>query len=178
MSFLLSLQELFENYRFVLPPLIRQAEVIEKILDSLEVHNYSILHDMNKENHALANEMISRHKTSTGNVFKAVLPSNNIYHSSAKQKEELIRIKIRGIKVIVLACRQQSVRALFDAANELGMASENFLWIGTESVVRAINGTIEEKSIANLVGIKITTSDKTIGMLSFAKSVKYMLSQM
>ena len=77
--------------------------------------------------------------------------------------EEMLKIKIQGIKVIFLACREKLVKAVFDIASELKMASENFLWIGTESVAHGINNTAEDTPIVNFIGIKTSTSDKTIG---------------
>ena len=77
--------------------------------------------------------------------------------------EEMLRIKIQEIKVIFLACREKLVKAVFDIASELGMTSEHFLWVGTESVVQGINNTAEDTPIVNFIGIKTSTSDETIG---------------
>ena len=45
--------------------------------------------------------------------------------------------------------------------------SEHFLWIGTEAVVRATTNTPEGINISNFIGIKLNTSEETIGKNNF-----------
>lgn len=138
--------------------------MIQGILDSLQVDKYSIMYDIHEGNDVLAKE-ISSDKTRADKVFEAEIPSKNLHDGTSKFviAEELVRIKIQEIKVIVLACRQHSVKIVFDVAKDLGMVSENLLWIGTESVVRALNETDKGIFVSNFIGIKLNTSDETIG---------------
>lgn len=156
---------MFQNYKYLRSALTNQSEAIQGILDSVQVAKYSILYDSHEGNDKLAKEILSADKTRAGNVFEAVLPSENLNDSASKflVAEELVRIKIHQIRVIVLACRERSVRNVFEVAKELGMVSGNFLWIGTESVVRAINVTDGKTFVSNFIGIRLNTSDETIG---------------
>lgn len=135
------------------------------MLDSLQVDKYSIMYDVHEGNDILAKEIVSGDKTRADKVFEAEIPSKNLHDGTSKFliAEELVRIKIQEIKVIVLACRQHSVKVVFDVAKDLGMVSKTLLWIGTDSVVRALNETDKEIFVSNFIGIKLNTSDETIG---------------
>lgn len=158
---------MFQNYKYLRSPLTHQSKVILGILDSLQVDKYAIIYETREGNDKLAKQIMSSgDKIRASNVFEAVLPFNDRHDGSAAKvlvTEELIKIKIQKIEVIVLACREQSVNTVFNFAKELGMVSENYLWIGTESVVRVLNDTIEEAVISNFIGIKLNTSEETIG---------------
>ena len=163
---------MFQNYKYLRSPLTHQSKVILGILDSLQVDKYAIIYETREGNDKLAKQIISSagNKTRASNVFEAELPSNDRHDGSAAKvlvTEELVKIKIQNIKVIVLACREQSVKTVFNVAKELGMVSENYLWIGTESVVLVLNDTIEEAVISNFIGIKLNTSEETIGKNKF-----------
>ena len=110
-------------------------------------------------------EIISGGKTSTGYVFEALLPAKGLYDSASKAlvAEKLVKIKIQEVKVMVLACREQSVKTVLEVARDLGMVSERFLWIGTEAVVRAKSNTFVGITVSNFIGIKLNTSEEIIG---------------
>ena len=143
----------------------RQSEVIQGILEFLQVDKYAVIYEMQGGNDELAREIISGGKTSTGYVFEALLPANGLYGSANKVlvAEKLVKIKIQEIKVMVLACREQSVKTVLEVARDLGMISERFLWIGTEAVVRATSNTSVGITVSNFIGIKLNTSEETIG---------------
>lgn len=162
---------MFKNYKFLRPPSTRQSEVIKGILDFLQVDKYAIIYEMHEGNDKLAKKIISGGKTSTGYVFQASLPAKDLHDSATKVllAETLVKIKIQDVKVVVLACREQSVKTVFEVAKDLGMVSEHFLWIGTEAVVRATTNTPEGINISNFIGIKLNTSEETIGKNNFKK---------
>ena len=143
----------------------RQSEVIQGILEFLQVDKYAIIYEMQGGNDELAKEIISGGKTSTGYVFEALLPASGLYGSATKVlvAEKLVKIKIQEVKVMVLACREQSVKTVLEVARDLGMISERFLWIGTEAVVRATSNTSVGITVSNFIGIKLNTSEETIG---------------
>lgn len=144
----------------------RQSEVIQGILDFLQVDKYAVIYDMQEGNDKLAKEIIiSGGKTSTGYVFEALLPVKNFYNSATKVfvAEKLVKIKMQEVKVMVLACREQSVKTVLEVAGDLGMVSEGFLWIGTEAVVRATSNTVVGITVSNFIGIKLNNSEETIG---------------
>ena len=161
---------MFQNYRYLRSPLTHQSKAIQAILDALQVQKYSIVYETQKGNVKLAKAVISLDTKRAGNVFEAPLPSKEKHDDSTfvvHVTEVLTRIKIQEIKVIVLSCREQSVKTVFDVAKKLGMVSENFLWIGTEAVTQALNDTTNGQGtpirILNFIGIKLNTSEETIG---------------
>ena len=143
----------------------RQSEVIQGILEFLQVDKYAVIYEMQGGNDKLAKEIISGGKTSTGYVFEALLPAKGLYDSASKAlvAEKLVKIKIQEVKVMVLACREQSVKTVLEVARDLGMVSERFLWIGTEAVVRATSNTFVGITVSNFIGIKLNTSEEIIG---------------
>lgn len=144
----------------------RQSEVIRGILEFLQVDKYAVIYDMQEGNDKLAKEIIiSGGKTSTGYVFEALLPAKDFYNSATKvlAAEKLVKIKMQEVKVMVLACREQSVKTVLEVAGDLGIVSERFLWIGTEAVVRATSNTAVGITVSNFFGIKLNNSEETIG---------------
>lgn len=144
----------------------RQSEVIRGILEFLQVDKYAVIYDMQEGNDKLAKEIIiSGGKTSTGYVFEALLPAKDFYNSATKvlAAEKLVKIKMQEVKVMVLACREQSVKTVLEVAGDLGIVSERFLWIGTEPVVRATSNTAVGITVSNFFGIKLNNSEETIG---------------
>lgn len=144
----------------------RQSEVIRGILEFLQVDKYAVIYDMQEGNDKLAKEIIiSRGKTSNGYVFEALLPAKDFYNSATKvlAAEKLVKIKMQEVKVMVLACREQSVKTVLEVAGDLGIVSERFLWIGTEAVVRATSNTAVGITVSNFFGIKLNNSEETIG---------------
>lgn len=156
---------MFKNYKFLQSPSTRQSEVIKGILDLLQVDKYAIIYETQKGNEKLAKTIISGGKTSTGYVYKALLPIKDLYDSTTRVliAETLVKIKIQEVKVMVLACREQSVKTVLEVARDLGMVSDHFLWIGTEAVVRATSNTSVGIIVSNFLGIKLNTSEETIG---------------
>lgn len=156
---------MFKNYKFLQPPSTRQSEVIKGILDFLQVNKYAIIYETQEGNEKLAETIISGGKTSTGYVYKALLPIKDLYDSATRVliAETLVKIKIQEVKVMVLACREQSVKSVLKVARDLGMVSDHFLWIGTEAVVRATSNTSVGIIVSNFLGIKLNTSEETIG---------------
>ena len=156
---------MFKNYKFLQPPSTRQSEVIKGILDFLQLDNYAIIYETQEGNEELAKTIISGGKTSTGYVYKALLPIKDLYDSATRVliAETLVKIKIQEVKVMVLACREQSVKTVLEVARDLGMVSDHFLWIGTEAVVRATSNTSVGITVSNFLGIKLNTSEETIG---------------
>ena len=155
----------FKNYKFLQPPSTRQSDVIKGILDFLQLDNYAIIYETQEGNEELAKTIISGGKTSTGYVYKGLLPIKDLYDSATRVliAETLVKIKIQEVKVMVLACREQSVKTVLEVARDLGMVSEHFLWIGTEAVVRATSSTSVGIIVSNFLGIKLNTSEETIG---------------
>lgn len=144
----------------------RQSEVIRGILEFLQVDKYAVIYDMQEGNDKLAKEIIiSGGKTSTGYVFEALLPAKDFYNSATKvlAAEKLVKIKMQEVKVMVLACREQSVKTVLEVAGDLEIVSERFLWIGTEAVVRATSNTAVAITVSNFFGIKLNNSEETIG---------------
>lgn len=144
----------------------RQSEVIRGILEFLQVDKYAVIYDMQEGNDKLAKEIIiSGGKTSTGYVFEALLPAKDFYNSATKvlAAEKLVKIKMQEVKVMVLACREQSVKTVLEVAGDLEIVSERFLWIGTEAVVRATSNTAVGITVSNFFGIKLNNSEETIG---------------
>ena len=143
----------------------RQSEVIQGILEFLQVDKYAVIYEMQEGNEKLAKEIISGGKTNTGYVFEALLPAKGLYDSATKVlvAEKLVKIKMQEVKVMVLACREQSAKTVLEVAKDLGMVSERFLWIGTEGVVRATSNTSVGITVSNFIGIKLNTSEETIG---------------
>ena len=144
----------------------RQSEVIQGILDFLQVDKYAVIYEMQEGNDKLAKEIIiSGGKTSTSYVFEALLPAKDFYNSATKVlvAEKLVKIKMQEVKVMVLACREQSVKTVLEVAGDLGMVSEHFLWIGTEAVVRATSNTVVGITVSNFIGIKLNNSEETLG---------------
>lgn len=156
---------MFKNYKFLQPPSTRQSEVIKGILDFLQVDKYAIIHETQEGNEKLAKTIISEGKTSTGYVYKVLLPIKDLYDSATRVliAETLVKIKIQEVKAMILACREQSVKIVLEVARDLGMVSDHFLWIGTEAVVRATSNTSVGIIVSNFLGIKLNTSDETIG---------------
>lgn len=156
---------MFKNYKFLQPPSTRQSEVIKGILDFLQFEKYAIIYETQEGNEKLAKTIISGGKTSTGYVYKALLPIKDLYDSATRVliAETLVKIKIQEVKVMVLACREQSVKTVLEVARDLGMVSDHFLWIGTEAVVRATSNTSVGITVSNFLGIKLNTSEETIG---------------
>lgn len=154
-----------KNYKFLRPASTRQSEVIQGILDFLQVDKYAIIYEMQDGNDKLAKTIISGGKTNTGYVFKALLPTKDLYDSATKVlvAETLVKIKMQEVKVMVLACREHSVKTVLEVARDLGMVSEHFLWIGTEAVVRATSNASVGITVSNFIGIKLNTSEETIG---------------
>lgn len=154
-----------KNYKFLRPASTRQSEVIQGILDFLQVNKYAIIYEMQDGNDKLAKTIISGGKTNTGYVFEALLPTKDLYDSATKVlvAETLVKIKMQEVKVMVLACREHSVKTVLEVARDLGMVSEHFLWIGTEAVVRATSNTSVGITVSNFIGIKLNTSEETIG---------------
>ena len=163
---------MFKNYKFLRPPSARQSAVIQGILDFLQVDKYAIIYEMQDGNDKLAQTITTGDKRSTRYVFEALLPAKDLYDSATKVlvAEKLVKIKIQEVKVMVLACREQSVKTVLEVARDLGMVSEHFLWIGTEAVVRATSNTSVGITVSNFIGIKLNTSEETIGENKF-KSV-------
>ena len=156
---------MFKNYKFLQPPSTRQSDVIKGILDFLQIDKYAIIYEKQEGNEKLAKTIISGSKTSAGYVYKALLPIKDLYDSATRVliAETLVKIKIQEVKVMVLACREQSVKTVLEVARDLGMVSEHFLWIGTEAVVRATSSTSVGIIVSNFLGIKLNTSEETIG---------------
>lgn len=154
-----------KNYKFLRPASTRQSEVIQGILDFLQVDKYAIIYEMQDGNDKLAKTIISGGKTNTGYVFEALLPTKDLYDSATKVlvAETLVKIKMQEVKVMVLACREHSVKTVLEVARDLEMVSEHFLWIGTEAVVRATSNTSVGITVSNFIGIKLNTSEETIG---------------
>lgn len=154
-----------KNYKFLRPASTRQSEVIQGILDFLQVDKYAIIYEMQDGNDKLAKTIISGGKTNTGYVFEALLPTKDLYDSATKVlvAETLVKIKMQEVKVMVLACREHSVKTVLEVARDLGMVSEHFLWVGTEAVVRATSNTSVGITVSNFIGIKLNTSEETIG---------------
>lgn len=154
-----------KNYKFLRPASTRQSEVIQGILDFLQVDKYAIIYEMQDGNDKLAKTIISGGKTNTGYVFEALLPTKDLYDSATKVlvAETLVKIKMQEVKVMVLACREHSVKTVLEVARDLGMVSEHFLWIGTEAVVRATSNASVGITVSNFIGIKLNTSEETIG---------------
>ena len=139
--------------------------MIQEILDFLQVDKYAIIYEMLDGNDKLAKAIISGNKTNTGYVFEALLPTKELYDSATKVlvAETLVKIKIQEVKVMVLACRERSVKTVLEVARDLEMVSEHFLWIGTETVVRATSNTSVGITVSNFIGIEFNTSEETIG---------------
>lgn len=154
-----------KNYKFLRPASTRQSEVIQGILDFLQVDKYAIIYEMQDGNDKLAKTIISGGKTNTGYVFEALLPTKDLYDSATKVlvAETLVKIKMQEVKVMVLACREHSVKTVLEVARDLEMVSEHFLWIGTEAVVRATSNASVGITVSNFIGIKLNTSEETIG---------------
>lgn len=154
-----------KNYKFLRPASTRQSEVIQGILDFLQVDKYAIIYEMQDGNDKLAKTIISGGKTNTGYVFEALLPTKDLYDSATKVlvAETLVKIKMQEVKVMVLACREHSVKTVLEVARDLGMVSEHFLWVGTEAVVRATSNASVGITVSNFIGIKLNTSEETIG---------------
>ena len=156
---------MLKNYKFLRPASTRQSEVIQGILDFLQVDKYAIIYDTQDGNDKLAKTITSGDKTSTRYVFEALLPAKDLNDSATNVlvAEKLVKIKIQEVKVMVLACGEQSVKTVLEVARDLGMVSERFLWIGTEAVVRATSNTSVGITVSNFIGIKLNTSEETIG---------------
>ena len=139
--------------------------MIQGVLDFLQVDKYAILYDMHEGNDKLTKEIISGGKTSTGYVFEALLPAKDLHDGATKVlvAEKLVKIKIQEVKVMVLACREQAVKTVLEVARDLGMVSEHFLWLGTEDIVRATSNTSVGRTVSNFIGIRLNTSEETIG---------------
>ena len=163
---------MYYNYKYLQPPVTQQSKVIQATLDFLKVKKYSIVYEMHKENEKLAQEGFSPDTNRNGYVFVTPLVSKGKYADFTtlvvQVTEVLTKIKIQEIKVIVLTCGEELVRTVFKIATKLGMVSEDFLWIGTEAVIQALNVTNDRHQdmpigISNLIGVKLNMSEETIG---------------
>ncbi|XP_020892687.1 uncharacterized protein LOC110231947 [Exaiptasia diaphana] len=158
----------YPNYNNLFPFLSEEMLLLHSIVDSIGSNHFALLSGDDEDSVSVISSLISTMKThkSTDHSQQFIL-FNLTKTQGVVSKTQILHIlesiKSLSIKVIVLVCDGKDTEKILQASLDTGLLGRDYLWIGTERVVRYMEQVTDRWLPENIIGMQLRVIPEQTG---------------